>query len=137
LYSGLERESSRWGRLWPPKQLCFVSKGFIWWGGFHLGFFFTLKTPKKNLSLRKFFVSSGFQVLGQFIRFLVAMDWFNKVFEVFYTCVWVKIGWKWVFECKNQMTSFIWPPQWPNSGLCQQRVIFFIYLGPTTRHPPP
>jgi hypothetical protein len=42
---------------------------------------FTLKIPKITyLSL------GGFQVLGRFISFLAAMDWFNKVSIVFSRC---------------------------------------------------
>jgi hypothetical protein len=53
---------------------------------------FTLKTPKTtNLSLRKK-NSGGFWVLGWFIGFSVAMDWFNKVYMMFSKCFGSKIG---------------------------------------------
>jgi len=55
-------------------------------------FFFIFKTPKTiYLSSEKKIISSGFQVLRQFVGFFTAINWFNKVFKVFTKCFRSKI----------------------------------------------
>jgi len=137
--SGLKKENGLWGRFWPPKQLIFVSKGFIWWGELCFGVFsLTLKTPKITyLSSGRIFVPSGFRIsgFGWFFDFLVATNWFNKVFMMFSKCFGLKIGWNEIFWWKNNKPYFSDHHSDRILGW-SKRHVFLKYLGHTTYHPP-
>jgi len=65
--------------------------------------------------------------LGWFIGFLVAMDWFNKVYMMFSRCFGSKISWKWDFRWRNKGPRFFQSPQRADS-MFRRRHTFFLNM---------